>query len=296
VDTSRNGFIGLTGGFHDGWVENNRSNYNNWRGVLFGATGWAPCGWKLSHLHSVVIKDSEAKGNHASGGWLDDEIGHVWIENFTGAGNFRSGLSTEAVVGPLIIRGANLYGNSTGLNLFDSRNVAMVDSIAIDNHKSQIRYSGSTTLTADELKVYPQAWRRNRLAKRQVPTQLTVRNSLLAVTEADSSARLIEFGMRGHEFRVEGKPTLQPLLDTLSLVGMSYAHPDEAEALAFSDLDNRAINYAGWVELTGIEDAEWVDDRAETAAASRLLRYVPPSSTDPMGPKPVSDEVDALEL
>lgn len=296
VDTSRNGFIGLTGGFHNGWIENNRSNYNNWRGVLFGATGWAPCGWKLSHLHRVVIKDSEAIGNHASGAWLDDEISHIWMENFTGAGNFRSGLSTEAVMGPLVIRGADLYGNSVGLNLFDSQQVALIDSILIDNHQAQIRYAGSTTLTAEELKVYPQAWRRNRLSKRQVPTQLTVRNSLLAVSEASSSARLFQFGMREHAYRVWGEPMLQPLVDTLSLVGLIYAHPNGTEAPAFPDLENRATDYAAWVELTGSDHGHWDVGRAEAAAVSRQLRYMPPSDTKPVGPKPVSNEVDDLEL
>jgi hypothetical protein len=140
VQMDHNGFMGLTGGFHDG-----------------------------------LLEDTTTHGNHASGGWLDDVIHHVRIEDYVGLNNLRSGLSVEATEGPLVIERAWIAGNSTGLNLFDSRATALIDSTVVNNTEAQVRISGSLPMDPDALAAMRPEWRRLRLSKRQTPTDLTLR-------------------------------------------------------------------------------------------------------------------------
>lgn len=269
VWADHNGYIGLTGGFHDGLIEGGGASYNNWRGVALGATGWAPCGWKLSGLNRVVIRDHRAIGNHASGGWLDDHIEHVLIEGFTGMNNLRSGLSVEAVEGPLVVRGAVLAGNSTGLNLFDSRHLTLESSLLVDNTSNQLRLSGSTPMESEALERVRPNWRRERLSKRQPPSHIVLRGNGVGVTQVElSGGRLVRFGMRENAFlTATGERPLQVTLDTLVAEGMVYGHPQSERAAVFSDVMDAPVTLSRWQILTGQDE----DARFDGALLARSL-------------------------
>ncbi len=296
-----NGFAGMGGGFHDGLIEDVTTNGNNWRGVMFGATGWAPCGWKFSGMDRVVIRRMQAVGNYASGGWFDDHITNVVIEDFTSMNNLRAGLSVEAVEGPLIVRNAFLAGNSVGLNLFDSRNVAVVDSLMVDNTMSQVKLAGSLPMSELELEKIKPAWRKNRLRKRQTPTQITLIANRIGVTEASATrVRLIEFGMRDHAFQLPGGEfSLKPTIETLTSSAAVYAHPDGASALAFPDLTAGAVTFAAWKVLTSqdgdsIFDEEALKNARDSAEEKAGVKTNPSQISDPV--KPSSSQADELEL
>ena len=300
VHMDHNGFMGLSGGFHDGLVEDSSTDHNNWRGVAVGATGWAPCGWKLSHLERVVIRRHRTVGNHASGGWFDDVIHHVRLEDYVALNNLRSGISVEATEGPLVIERAFLAGNSTGLNLFDSRNTALLDSTVADNTESQVRIAGSLPMAPEALARVKPDWRRHRLSKRQTPTNIVLRDNTIAVTRPELwKARLITLGMRDHAFvNAEGAASLQPTIDTWRASGNRYAHPDGPGAARFGDAHNAAIDLASWQSLSGQDADSSFDKEAAASAAAARERAAGVSVkpyTRPEMPAPAS-AADALEL
>jgi hypothetical protein len=289
-----NGTLGMEGAMHNGLVEDSETNRNNWRGKALGATGWAPCGFKFSGIHGVLIRNHTANGNHASGGWLDDHITHVTFENFTAKDNYRSGISLEAVDGPLLVRGATLIGNSTGANLFDSVNIHIDQSVIVNNTARGIRIAGSTPLSEAELLTFPEGWRRDRLSKRRSPRDITVTRSLIGSTESAPDAGLIEFGMREQAFVLpDGTETLAVTIGTLRLSENTYALPGGPDQPGFRDARNRFIPLSDWQNLTGQDlDAEWNPDAiaaAFQASGHEMPAAVLPSSTGQSG-------ADELEL
>lgn len=297
-----NGFIGLTGGFQDGLIEDVTTNENNWRGVMVGATGWAPCGWKLSGLDRVVLRRMQAIGNHASGGWLDDHITNVVIEDFTSMNNLRAGLSVEAVVGPLVVRNAFLAGNSVGFNLFDSRNVALVDSVIVDNLESQVKLSGSIPMEPEELAKVQPNWRRERLSKRQVPSNVTLSANKVGVTglSTTNKGRLLEFGMRDHAFTApDGTQVLTKTIETLQSSGATYTHPDGDTGPVFPDLSGRTLQLEDWQNLSDqdadarfdVEAVQTAREEGEKKSGFSIKPYAAPDS-----PSPADSKADALEL
>lgn len=295
-----NGFAGIGGGFHDGLIEDVTANFNNWRGVMFGATGWAPCGWKFSGMDRVAIRRMQAVGNHASGGWFDDHITNVVIEDFTAMNNLRAGLSVEAVEGPLVVRNAFLAGNSVGFNLFDSKNVTLAESLIVDNLDAQVKLAGSLPMPSEELANVKQNWRKKRLSKRQVPTNILLSNNLIGVTLPSSSSRLLTFGMRDHAFELpDGTPSLMPMITTLTSTGAVYAHPDGEVALAFPDLRGRGITFDAWTQTTNQDiDARFDMDALKSARAAAEkkagITITPYTAPDPNNP--ASSGADELEL
>lgn len=302
VRMDHNGFIGLTGGFEDGLLEDCTTNGNNWRGVRVGATGWAPCGWKLSHVRRAVLRRHHAIGNHASGGWFDDEIHHVRVEGFVGLNNLRSGLSVEATEGPLLIVGAFLAGNSTGLNVFDSRNLALVDSTLVDNTTTQIRLAGSTPMDPAELATVEPLWRRVRLEKRQVPTHVVLRDNRIGVTALGPapSAKLITLGMRESAFVAnDGSLTLAPTVATLRTETNVYAHPGGEHAPVFSGLAGEPLGWEQWRALTSRQESAPFDEAALATARSEGETSHGVVVRGYAGPDPLvagASAADALEL
>jgi hypothetical protein len=262
VQANNNGTLGMTGGMHNGLIEDCETSGNNWRGGALGATGWAPCGFKLSGIHRVLIRNHVANNNHASGGWFDDHITHVTLENFTALNNFRSGISIEASDGPVRINGAVLMGNSNGINMFDSVNVQIDQSVILNNSDRGIRISGSVPLSEAELLKFAEGWRRNRLRKRRSPRDITVVRSVIGNMEPDTKAFIYEFGMRDQAYETaDGSPTLAITLETLQLAQNTYALPSARETEGFKDIRNQTISFEGWQSLTQQDaDARWDAD------------------------------------
>ena len=298
VQANHNGTTGLGGGFHNGLIEDTETNHNNWRGAERGATGWAPCGFKLSGVDQVLLRRVTAAYNHASGGWFDDHITHVVIEDFRGINNYRSGLSLEAVDGPVLVTGAVLMGNSTGLNAFDSEHIYVQDSFIVNNARRGIRIAGSSPLSEEELLGFAEGWRRERLSKRRTPRHYHIANTIIAHLESDD-AQLIGFGMREDAYRTpDGDYALQATLDTLQLKDNHYYLPEPARSGAFSDLRGQPVSFERWQELTGQDrDVHWNRSLAE----QRLEQYIPATGYKPTGfgvqeAVTGTDAVDELEL
>lgn len=281
VRANHNGTMGMGGGMTNGLVEDCETNHNNWRGAALGATGWAPCGFKLSGIHRVLIRNHTANGNHASGGWFDDHITHVTIENFTAVNNYRAGISLEAVDGPVRVSGALLKGNSSGINLFDSVNIQVEGSRILNNHVRGIRIAGSTPLSEAELSRFREGWRRERLSKRRSPRDITVVSSVIGHTDPNSESYIFEFGMREQAFEApDGTSTLGITFETLQLAGNTYGLPPGRATNGFKDKTNQTISLETWQQLTGQDrDARW--DPA--AVATALEEAVRTTGLDPVG-------------
>lgn len=298
VKANHNGTLGLEGGMHHGLIEDSETSFNNWRGGALGATGWAPCGFKLSGLHRVHLKNHTANFNHASGGWFDDHIEHVLVENFTAVNNFRSGMSLEAVDGPMVVRDSLFMGNSTGLNLFDSVGISMENNRVLNNQLRGIRIAGSEPLPEEELEAVTPDWRRWRLSKRRSPQHLRIVGSVIGSTESDVKDVLIEFGMRDHAFeRADGSLPLEATLATLELGGNVYGLPREPQE-SFRNARNEPISLAEWQELvSGDGDAEWdagaVQRELDAAVAETGLR---PDGFGKRDRTRGTEQVDELEL
>ena len=268
IQANHNGTMGMEGGMHDGWIVDSETNHNNWRGAALGATGWAPCGFKLSGLLRVRVENHTANYNHASGGWFDDHIRHVEILNFVAVNNYRSGLSLEAVDGPLRVEHSLFMGNSTGINLFDSVNISMENNRILNNQQRAIRIAGSTPLPAEELATITPDWRRMRLSSRRSPSDIRILNSVIGHTGPDSSGALIEFGMRDHAFLLEdGTRPLDQTLATLTVRGNAYAVP-QGPSRSFRDAMNEPISLEEWRGLLG-EDR---DERWDSEAVAAVLQ------------------------
>ena len=299
VRANHNGTLGLTGGMHNGLMEDCETSHNNWRGAALGATGWAPCGFKLSGIHRVLIRNHIANDNHASGGWFDDHITHVTLENFTAVNNYRSGISIEAVDGPFLVRGAVLKGNSTGINMFDSVNVQVDRSVLLNNTTRGIRIAGSLPLSEEALLEFPEGWRRERLSKRRSPRDITVTRSTIGYTETDTDAYLYEFGMRDHAFETpDGAPTLAVTFDTLQLAGNTYALPAARRTEGFKDMRNRTISLEAWQALTEQDaDARWDADAVAQALETAVKQTgIPPTGFGVRDQTKSTQNVDELEL
>jgi hypothetical protein len=299
VKANDNGTMGLEGGFVNGLVEDCQTSGNNWRGAALGATGWAPCGFKLSGIRRVLIRNHVAARNHASGGWFDDHIAHVVIENFQGINNLRSGLSLEAVDGPVLLVRPILMGNGTGLNVFDSEGIFVDGAVILENRSRGVRLAGSTPLTAEALLAFPEGWRRDRLAKRRPPRNITIVRSVVGAMRADADALLVAFGMREEAYAdAEGRPTLQPTLDTLRLAGNTYWLPEAQGTRGFTDTTAQPIALSAWQAVTAQDaDAQWSHD----AIAAALAQAIRTTGHEPVGfgaedTTTGTDQVDVLEL
>lgn len=298
IQANHNGTMGMEGGMHHGWIVDSETNHNNWRGAALGATGWAPCGFKLSGLHRVRMENHTANYNHASGGWFDDHIEHVEILNFVAINNYRSGLSLEAVDGPLRVENSLLMGNSTGINLFDSVNISMENNRVLNNRQRGIRIAGSTPLPAEELAEVTPDWRRMRLSSRRPPADIRILNSVIGHTEPDSSGALIEFGMREHAFLLEdGTRPLDQTLATLTVRGNTYAVP-QGPSRSFRDAMNEPISLEEWQALLGQDlDVHW-DPEAIAATLQQAIEEqgVRPTGFGVQDRMRSTQAVDELEL
>lgn len=243
---------------HHGLIEDSETSFNNWRGAALGATGWASCGFKLSGLHRVHMRNHTANFNHASGGWFDDHITHVLVENFTAVNNFRSGISLEAIDGPLVVKNSLLMGNSTGLNLFDSVGISMENNRVLNNETRGIRIAGSTPMTEEALEKVTPDWRRMRLRSRRTPEHIRILDSVIGNTESDAKPALIDFGMRDSVFQLpDGSRPLDRTLETLIMGGNTYALNREPNQ-SFRNALNQPISLAAWQDLVpGDQNAVW---------------------------------------
>lgn len=278
--TNFNGALGMTmGGVQNVLIENGESSYNNWRGAYWGATGWAPCGFKFAYLDGAIIRDYEVMQNHATGGWMDDGNKNVLFERFYSINNFRAGLSLEANFGPIVIRDSIFYGNTVGINGFDNSGVLIQDSFIFDNSTGQVRMAGSTSLTEEQLLQLPEGWQRGRQSKRHIPENWTLENNFIGMTRAQGNPYFYRIDVRGGGMLDENnEPRYKDFPDTFTSLNNKYAHPNGTSYLGFPNLEGGNVNYATWQDIFDIRDPnEFIsnEDANELRNSAESLTGIP---------------------
>lgn len=280
VKMNDNGTIGLTGGFANGLIEDCETNRNNWRGWRWGATGWAPCGFKLSGVNGLHMLRHQANENYASGAWFDHKNTNILVDGLVAVNNYRSGLSIEADKGPMVVQNSVFLGNSVGVAAFDASNVALIDNVIAANFQKQLRIAGSTTMEESELKDIKQDWRRERLRDRRIPEGWTLKNNVIAAfgEQGDSVLVALEMPREGHVTEIDGQPALQATIETLEASGNTWFHPSGEQAKVFTDASLDKIALEDWQTLTG-SSGEWSSEAAEEA----LVRVEKANAAVPSG-------------
>lgn len=272
----RNGAMGLTGGGINVFIRGLSANQNNWRaGTIWGATGWAPCGFKFSGMDHLVMEDLEVNANHAAGIWLDDDNAHVLLRDAVIANNFGSGVVVEANAEPIHIRRIRSFSNGRGLNAFDNKSVWVEDSYFVENTNSQFRIAGSEPATEAYLSQFPED-RRGRLADQRVPEDWHIARSVAGGT--DASAGIVDFFLRnGALYDADNAPLYDRFFATSTISEMTYFHPDGTTANVFEDNLLQAANFTEWSLLMPSEaSSEWVEQSAFEAIVDdiRLSTWV----------------------
>ena len=113
TEASYNGMSGFGGEFTNALLENNVTNFNNWRGAWGNMYGWNWGGVKFGGAHggNQTIRGHEAIGNLTHGFWYDIHPHHIDIEDLVSVLNYQTGLDLELAQGPFTVKRALLAGN-----------------------------------------------------------------------------------------------------------------------------------------------------------------------------------------
>ena len=248
------GAVGMSGGgINNILLDGGEIRFANWRGALWGATGWAPCGFKFASYNGMHMRDYRIAQSHATGGWMDAHNRDVLIERLYSVNNYRSGMSLEANRGPITIRDSIFFGNSTGINGFDNSGVVLENCFIAENSERQVRFAGSHPLTEAELEEFDAGWSRERQRMRHIPEDWRLRNNLLGFTVESSSNRMFNFGLRSGSFNDDnGDPVFHAFVDTYEGADNEYYLPNEtADYPAFPNLFDQPVSLSEWETLTG---------------------------------------------
>lgn len=139
------------GGLSNSLFDGGEIRQTNWRGALWGATGWAPCGFKFASYYGMHMRDFTISQTHASGVWMDTGNRDILFERVYAVNNYRSGFSLEGNKGPITIRDSIIFGNSTRINGFDNSGVVVENTLIVKNTERQVRFAGSHPLSEEEL-------------------------------------------------------------------------------------------------------------------------------------------------
>ena len=113
TEASYNGMSGFGGEFANAVLENNVTNFNNWRGAWGNMYGWNWGGAKFGGKNggNQTIRGHEAIGNLTHGFWYDIHPHHIDIDGLVSLKNYQTGLDIELTQGPFTITRALLAGN-----------------------------------------------------------------------------------------------------------------------------------------------------------------------------------------
>lgn len=93
VENGGRGFGGTR--FANTLIQDCNFDFNNWRGVLGGFTGWDTSAVKITRTRNVLFSRCTAVGNAAHGFWTDVFNGGVTFEKCFSYGNWRRGIFFE---------------------------------------------------------------------------------------------------------------------------------------------------------------------------------------------------------
>jgi hypothetical protein len=118
-------------------LQNDESDYNNWRGAQGAFYDWGMGGFKLMMVHGGLVENSVAMGNQAEGLWFDTDNESVTVDDVFLSGNYVANLDLEANEGPLTVRNSRICnGNDIGLLNSDSENVTVGSNTLYNNGTS----------------------------------------------------------------------------------------------------------------------------------------------------------------
>lgn len=131
---SHNGGVGISG-YKDrnALFSANESDYNNWRGAQADLFDWASGGTKLMLMRNTTVQNQFSYNNQGQGLWFDTDNKDITVQNATLSGNVMAGLQVEADEGPISLQNSNLCSNGVGVNLVNSRNVAIQNNVLFNN-------------------------------------------------------------------------------------------------------------------------------------------------------------------
>jgi len=275
------GALGMDGGGVSNLLfDGGEVRLTNWRGALWGATGWAPCGFKFASYHGMHMRDYIVSQSHASGIWMDTDNRDVLFERVYSVNNYRSGFSLEANYGPITLRDCIIFGNSTGINGFDNSGVRVENTLIANNGERQVRFAGSIPLTEEELLQYDEGWSRDRQSRRHIPRNWTLVDNTIGVTANSISDRIYEIGLRvGSLLDEQGQPRFGVFAESYTGTGNTYSYPSGSSAPVFPNLTNFPVAYNTWSDLTGETGASWIDTVALMAALADAEELVGEQAT-----------------
>jgi hypothetical protein len=263
-----NGALAMDGGEMSNILfDGGEIRHTNWRGAHWGATGWAPCGFKFAGYAGMHMRDFVISQTHASGVWMDTHNRDILFERVYSVNNFRSGFSLEGNRGPIVIRDSVIFGNSTGVNGFDNSGVVIENSVILNNRERQVRFAGSIPLTEQELLDFDEGWSRDRQRMRDIPLDWTLRGNLIGSTSNDISTTIFELGLRSGSFLDgEGNARFQAFADTYTGDGNTFGMENGSGWPGFRNLTNNLATFETWAAEFGESNATWLTTE-ELAAA-----------------------------
>ncbi|MGC9452361.1 MAG: right-handed parallel beta-helix repeat-containing protein [Oceanipulchritudo sp.] len=279
------GALGMDGGAMSNILfDGGEIRQTNWRGALWGATGWAPCGFKFASYNGMHMRDFVISQTHASGVWMDSDNRDILFERVYSVNNYRSGFSLEANYGPIILRDCIIYGNSTGINGFDNSGVTVENSLIANNSERQVRFAGSHPLTEEELLQYDEGWSRNRQRARHIPRDWTLTGNLFGSTANAVSDEIFGFGLRtGSYTDGDGNPVFQVFADTYAGDSNEFSVESGQSYPAFRNLLNNPATYSEWVQLVNETNGNWISTESLELALTEAEAVVGEEATGFIG-------------
>jgi hypothetical protein len=268
------------GGLSNSLFDGGEIRQTNWRGALWGATGWAPCGFKFASYYGMHMRDFTISQTHASGVWMDTDNIDILFERVYSVNNYRSGFSLEGNKGPITIRDSIIFGNSTGINGFDNSGVIVENTLIVNNGERQVRFAGSHPLSEEELLEFDAGWSRERQRMRHIPRDWALLGNLIGSTDNAVSQDVFDFGLRSGSFTDgDGNPVFQVFADTYTGSDNEFSLPGGQSASGFPTLTNGPATFPQWVNLVGEQNATWVSTESLEMALTEAEAVVGEEAT-----------------
>ena len=131
-------------------LEDNETNYNNWRGHAGGLIGWA-VGQKFLRTRDLTIRRHTSTHNYARGLWLDFDVHNALIEDVYVCENVNDGIFIEASPGPITVRESTFCDNGgSGIQTSSLHDFTLESTTLSGNEESQIHLTGDYDRSVDD--------------------------------------------------------------------------------------------------------------------------------------------------
>ncbi|WP_348263035.1 right-handed parallel beta-helix repeat-containing protein [Telmatobacter sp. DSM 110680] len=144
---SHNGGVGFHG-YQDTnslW-ENNKTDYNNWRGAEGGLLDWGMGGFKSMLMHTATVLNHHSYGNQAQGLWFDTDNKNITINGVYLSNNELADLQLEASEGPITVENSHLCNSRAGVELLNAAKVTFKSNTFYNNGTSGQQYDAQIFL------------------------------------------------------------------------------------------------------------------------------------------------------